>query len=109
MMVTVTIKYLIRHDEVYFHRFLDMLHGIVWNVRRLVAGEPDRWLRGSLINMAVTREAQITAVRQVCHEMLGIMPEIEQMGGAVPASPLSSIDILLRLAEQDVDNDRKGV
>jgi hypothetical protein len=104
MMVTVTIKYLIRGDEVYFHRFLDMLHGIVWDVRRLVAGEPDRWLRGSLVDMAAMREAQIAAVRQVCQEMLEVMPEVEQLGGTVPSSPMSSIEVLLRLAEQDVDN-----
>lgn len=102
MMVTVTIKYLIRRDEVYFHRFLDMLHGILWEVRRLVAGEPDRWLKGSLVNMAKTRETQIASVRHVCQEMLAVMPEVEKLGGSVPVSPMSTIEILIHLAEKDV-------
>lgn len=103
LMVTVTIKYLIRQDEVYFHRFLDMLHGILWVVRRLVAGEPDQWIKGSLVKMATTRETQITSVHQVCQEMMGVMPDVEKMGGTVPISPMSTMEILLHFAEKDVD------
>jgi hypothetical protein len=102
LMVTVTIKYLIRKDEVYFHRFLDLLHGIVWEVRRLVAGEPDRWLKGSFVSMAKTRETQIASVRHVCQEMLELMPEVEKLGGSVPVSPISTIEILIHLAENDL-------
>ena len=102
MMVTVTIKYLIRRDEVYFHRFLDMLYGILWDVRRLVAGEPDRWLKGSLVKLVTTRETQIASVRQVCQEMLDVMIDVEKMGGTVPVSPMSTIDILIHFAESDV-------
>jgi hypothetical protein len=104
MMATVTIKYLIRRDEIYFHRFLDTLHGILWEVRRLVAGEPDRWLKGSLVTLAITPETQIVAVRQVCQEMLEVMRQVENIGGSVPASPMSSIEILLQLAERDPTN-----
>ena len=103
MMVTVTIKYLIRRDEVYFHRFLDMLQGILWDIRRLVAGEPDQWLKGSLVKMALTRETQIASVRQICQEMLDVMIDVEKMGGTVPASPMSTIEILIHFAENDVD------
>jgi hypothetical protein len=103
MMVTVTIKYLIRRDEVYFHRFLDMLYGILWDVRRLVAGEPDRWLKGSLVKMATTRETQVAAVRQVCQEMVDVMRNVEKIGGSVPMSPMSTIEILIELAENDVN------
>ena len=104
MMVTVTIKYLIRRDEVYFHRFLDILHGVLWDVRRLVAGEPDRWLKGSLVQLASTRETQIAAVRHSCQEMLDVMQEVEKMGGTVPVSPMSTIETLLHLAESDLTN-----
>lgn len=104
MMVTVTIKYLIRRDEVFFHRFLDMLHGILWEVRRLVAGEPDRWLKGSFVQLAITRETQIAAVRHICQEMLDVMREVEKMGGTVPVSPMSIIETLLHLAESDLTN-----
>jgi hypothetical protein len=104
MMVTVTIKYLIRRDEVYFHRFLDMLHGILWEVRRLAAGEPDRWLKGSLVKLAITRDTQIASVHQICQEMLEVMQEVEKMGGSVPVSPMSTIEILLHLAESDLTN-----
>jgi len=103
MMVTVTIKYLIRRDEVYFHRFLDMLHGILWDIRRLVVGEPDRWLKGSLVKMAMTRETQIVSVRQICQEMLDVMQDVEKMGGSVPNAPMSTIEILIHLAENDVN------
>jgi len=103
MMVTVTIKYLIRRDDVYFHRFLDMLYGILWDVRRLVAAEPDRWLKGSLVKMATTRETQVAAVRQVCQEMVDAMRNVEKIGGSVPLSPMSTIEILIDLAENDVN------
>jgi len=104
MMVTVTIKYLIRRDEIYFHRFVDMLHGILWEIRRLVTGEPDRWLKGSLVKLAITQETQIASVRQICQEMLEVMQEVEKMGGSVPASPMSTIEALLHLAESDLPN-----
>ena len=104
MMVTVTIKYLTRRDEVYFHRFLDMLYGIVWDVRRLVAGEPDRWLKGSLVELATARETQIASVRQICQEMLDVMRDVEEMGGSVPVSPMSTIEVLIHFAESDVSN-----
>jgi hypothetical protein len=104
MMVTVTIKYLTRRDEVYFHRFLDMLYGIVWDVRRLVAGEPDRWLKGSLVELATTRETQIASVHQICQEMLDVMRDVEEMGGSVPVSPMSTIEVLIHFAGSDVSN-----
>ncbi len=103
LMATVTAKYLIRNDAVFFHRFLDMLHGILWEVRRLVAGEPDQWLKGSLVKMAVTQEARINSIRQVCQEMMNVMPKVEKMGGTVPISPISTIEILLQLAENNFD------
>ena len=31
------------------------------------------------------------------------MSHVEKMGGTVPASPMSTIEILLRLAENDID------
>lgn len=100
LMATVTVKYLIRQDGVYFHQFLSWLHDTLGDVQRLVAGEPDRWIRGSLAKMSVTREAQITAVRQVCQSMLNVMPAVQKMGGFVPDSPMSTIEVLLHLAAE---------
>ncbi|MCP4429334.1 MAG: nucleotidyltransferase domain-containing protein [Chloroflexi bacterium] len=99
LMVTVTIKYLIRRDDIYAHHFLDWLHGILRSVRRLVAGEPDRWIRGAQAKMSVTREDQITAVRQICQEMLNVMPDVQRMGGSVPDSPMDTMETLLLLAK----------
>ena len=103
LMAAVTVKSLVRRDEVFFHKFLDMLHGILWNVRRLVAGKPDQWIKGSLVKMAVTRELQILSVRRVCQEMMDLMPKVEEMGGIVPVSPISTIETLLHFAEKNFD------
>jgi predicted nucleotidyltransferase len=99
MMVMVTVKYLIRRDEVSFHELLNMLHGILSRVRRLVAGEPERWHRGSYAKLATTHEAQLAAVRQACQEMLDLMPDVMKMGGTVPDAPMSTIEVLIQLAE----------
>jgi hypothetical protein len=81
-----------------------MLYGIVWDVRRLVAGEPDRWLKGSLVELATTRETQIASVHQICQEMLDVMRDVEEMGGSVPVSPMSTIEVLIHFAGSDVSN-----
>jgi Polymerase beta, Nucleotidyltransferase len=104
LMATVTVKYLVRGDDVSFHRFLDVLNGILWDVRRLVAGEPDQWLKGSLVRMAITREAQILSVRQACQEMMDLMTDVKKMGGVVPLSPISTIETLLQFAEKSIDD-----
>jgi hypothetical protein len=103
LMATVTVKYLIRKDNIFFHKFLDILHGILWDVRRLVAGKPDQWLKGSLVKMAITQESQIMSLRQVCQEMMDVMPEVEKMGGSVPIEPISTIDILIHFAANNID------
>lgn len=105
MMVTVAIKYFIRRDKVYFHRFLNLLHGILWNVRRLVAGEPYAWRRESFLRTMVAPAAEITALRQVCYEMLDVMQDVEKLGGTVPDSPMSTIEILLHLARQEIQKE----
>ena len=101
MMAAVTVKYLIRQDYVSFHKSLDWLHGLVDSVKRLTAGEAPRYRGGSLVGMATTLEEQVEAVRQVCERMLELMPEVKGLGGRVPASPMSAIEILLRLVGRE--------
>lgn len=84
MMAAVTVKYLIRQDYVCFHNLLDWLHGILAEVKRLVAGKVSRYQRGSLVGAMTTREEQVAAVRRVCEQMLALMPEVEKLGGCVP-------------------------
>ena len=97
MMTAVTVKYMLRGDGVFVAQWLEELHRMVEGVERLVAGEAWHYRRGSRSWLEPPREGQEKAIRQLCDQMLGLMPEVTKLGGYVHPSPMPAIEILLNL------------
>lgn len=101
MMVAVTAKYLFRQDAVFVQCWLETLNGIVREVERLASGEVAGYQRGSQSPLAVSREDQTKAIRQICGQMKELMPRVSELGGQVSPSPMPTIEILLSLANEN--------
>ncbi len=98
MMAAVTAKYVVRRDSVFVQRWLEELHGMIHEVERLIAGKGWQYQRGSFSTLEPTGEVQIQAIYQLCERMQRLMPEVAKLGGHVLASPMSTIETLLNLA-----------
>jgi hypothetical protein len=101
MMTAITIKYVIRHDDVFVTRWLEVLHGLIEEVERQLHREPQQYKRGSLSTLQPTRNAQIESLRALYGKMESLAPQIEHFSGAVLARPAQEIETLLSLAEED--------
>ena len=99
MMATVTVKYMLRQDSVYFHLLLDGLYRVAAEAGWLVAGQPWQYHRGAYASLCSTRQEQIAAIHDVCQAVLTLMAEIERLGGRIPQSPMNVIERLLALAD----------
>lgn len=100
MMMTITVKYLVRGDGVFVVSWLEELYKMLREVRRLVAGETMQYQGGSLTTIAPDCERQIEAIYELGAEMEGLMPEIAEIGGFVRPSPMSTLGILLSFAKE---------
>lgn len=100
MMVAVTAKYIARQDTIQVLFFIETLHRVLREVERLLSGEAKRYQHEPLARLETTHKIQIKAIRQLCKRMLKIMPEIEKLGGHVPSSPMSTIEVLLNFKKE---------
>lgn len=89
-----------RYDAVDFHMLLDWLHNALLDVQRAVDGTPWQYHGGSYAKLAHTRQEQIAAFRDLCNRMLALMPEVERMGGTIPASPMVPVEFRLQMLEE---------
>ncbi len=105
-MTPIAVKYMLRDKPVAFHDFLELLHNVLREAERLVAGEPEHYYGGAYATLYTTQEERVTAVRQLCERMLMLMPEVAQMGGYVAPSPMSIVNIWLNMAG-DIDLQRR--
>ncbi len=99
MIAASCIKYLIRSDLSRFHILLDWLHNSLYEVKSILDGIPEASLqyhRGA--KLVLTREEQIAALRDLCHRMLALMPEVVQLGGYIPESPMIVVEKRLAIA-----------
>ena len=101
MMTAITIKYVIRGDDVFVARWLEILHGLVEEIERQLHREPQQYIRGSLSKLQFTRKEQIESIRSLCSTMKSLAPQIEDFSGKTLALPSEEIDTLLALADQD--------
>jgi predicted nucleotidyltransferase len=101
MMTAITIKYVIRQDDVFVTRWLEILHGLIEEIERQLHREPQQYRRGSLSILQHTRKEQIETVRSLCSKMKSLAPQIEQFSGIMLALPVEEIETLLSLAEED--------
>ncbi len=100
MMMAMTVKYLTREDSVFVVTWLEELHKMLREIKRLVAGEPFRYKGGSLTTITPDCERQIEVIYKLGAEMENLMPEIGKMGGFVRPSPMSTLEILLSFAKE---------
>jgi hypothetical protein len=100
MMMAMTVKYLVRQDAVFVVTWLEELHKMLRELRRLVADEPFRYKGGSLTPLSPDCESQVAAIYQLSKEMEGLMPEIAALGGFVRPSPMPTLETLLNFAKE---------
>lgn len=100
MMMAMTVKYLVRQDAVFVITWLEELHKMLREIRRLVAGKPFRYKGGSLTSISPDCESQIAAIYQLAEEMEELMPEIANLGCFVRPSPMPTLEILLNFAKE---------
>lgn len=98
MMMTVTIKYMLRRDIVYFHMLLDNLHRVLTDVTRMLEGRSYEHHSSSMATLAVNFPEQVAAIRGIAEKMLALMPTIVERGGYVPDDPIHVVEQLLALA-----------
>jgi hypothetical protein len=100
MMMAMTVKYLVRQDAVFVIAWLEELHRMLRELRRLVVDEPFRYKGGSLTSISPDCESQVAAIYQLAKEMERLMPEIAALGGFVRPSPMPTLEILLNFAKE---------
>ncbi len=100
MMMAMTVKYLFRQDAVFVTTWLEELHKMLREIKRLVAGKPVRYKGGSLTSLASDCESQIETIYHLAKEMEGLMPEIAALGCFVRPSPMPTLEILLHFAKE---------
>lgn len=105
MMTAITIKYIIRNDDVFVTRWLEVLHGLVEEIERQLRAEPLEYIRGSLTQLQPTREKQIESIRSLCRTMQALTPQIEQFSEMALDSPWKEIKTLLALANEEYARD----
>jgi len=99
LMTNIGIKYMLRSDTVALYGFLGATYYALQEVKRLVAGEPQRFNHGSIKTLAITQQAQAELIRQLCNEMLEVMPYATALGAYVPDDPLSVVEVWLSMVK----------
>ncbi len=100
MMMAMTVKYLFRQDAVFVVTWLEELHKMLLEIKRLVAGEPSRYKGGSFTSLVPDLANQTEAIYHLAKEMEGLLPEIEALGCFVRPSPMPTLEILLNFAKE---------
>ena len=101
MMTAITIKYVIRQDDVFVTRWLEVLHGLLEEIERQLHREPQQYMRGSLSKLQHTRNEQIESISSLYNKMKSLAPQIEEFSGIKLASPSEEIETLLALADEN--------
>jgi Streptomycin adenylyltransferase len=97
MIAASNILNLLRRDLVKYHMLLDWLHSSIREVQAALQGEQVPYRGSSYVTFYATQEEQVAALRQLCDEMEALMPQVVQLGGYVPSSPRSVIEMRLAL------------
>jgi hypothetical protein len=101
MMAAVTVKYIRRGEGVFVNTWLETLSSLVEEVERQIMAQPWQYQLGSAIKLRLTPREQIAAIRQLCDQMQTLKPDLARLGGTVPESPMTVIEILLGVVEEE--------
>ena len=97
-MTAIGIKYMLRGDTVALYGFLGSTYYALQEVKRFGGrGHRNVIQHGSIKTLATTSQAQVALIRQLCSEMLEVMPHIAALGGYVPEDPMSVIEVWLSM------------
>jgi hypothetical protein len=105
MMTAITLKYVIRQDDVFVTRWLEVLHGLIEEIERQLERTPQQYMRGSLSKLQPTRKEQIESIRSLCSKMKSLTPQIEQFSEIILSVPSEEIETLLALADEEDASD----
>jgi hypothetical protein len=109
MMVAVTVKYVHRGDGVFVNTWLKELTGLVHAVERLLAGQVWAYQHGSTTALKITPAEQLEALRQLCAHMQRLMPAVAESGGYVAEAPMTVIEMLMDLAQENSASDEGDI
>jgi predicted nucleotidyltransferase len=105
MVAAITIKYILRQDEVFVNEWLENLHRILIECEWRISGEPLKYTRGSLNQLQPTPKKQIESIRFLCERMQALAPGIVHFCGQPLALPVEEIESLLALANEKYARD----
>lgn len=97
MIAASSVKNLLQDDPVQFHLMMRWLEDSIREVRAALRGEQAPFTKASRIQLLVTQEEQIAALRSVCDEMETLIPQVIESGGYVSSSPRSAVELRLAL------------
>lgn len=97
MMTAITIKYVIRGDEVFVTEWLENLHRLIHEIERRLDRKAWKYTRGSLSKLQPTQEKQIESLRQLCQQMMELKPQISEFTNSELDTPLAEVKTLLSL------------
>ena len=100
MMTAITLKYVIRKDDVFVTNWLENLHRIIREIERRIRREPPSYRGGSLHRLPATRKKQIESIQQLCKKMQELRPQIVEFTQMELLMPLTEIETLLSLAKK---------
>jgi predicted nucleotidyltransferase len=97
MIAASNVQNLLNDHLVQFHTLLRWLEDSIREVRSALIGEQAAFTKTSRIQLCCTQEEQVAVLRSLCDEMESLMPSVIDLGGYVPASPRSVIEMRLLL------------
>ncbi len=101
MMMAVTIKYIIRKDNVFVANWLENLHRLTQEIGRRIQRKPWTYTRGSVSQLPSSLQQQVESIRALCKNMQELALEVERFSGIVPALPMAEIETLLSLITEE--------
>lgn len=84
-----------------FVSYLIELERALQGVKAALRGEHAAYVKSTNRQMFMTYAACAAILREFCDEMEGLMPQVVQLGGYVPASPRAIIELRLALATDE--------
>jgi hypothetical protein len=97
MIAASNVQNLLTGDLVQFHTLLRWLEDSIREVSAALKGERAAFTKSSGINLCCTQEDQVATLRALCDAMEALAPDIVKLGGFVPTSPRSVIEMRLQL------------
>jgi len=99
MMTAITMKYIIREDDVFVIHWLENLHRITQDIERRISRQPWNYVPRSLSQAQTTRQKQLDTIRQLCTRMQELKPGVAKFTESEPLMPITEIETLFSLTK----------